>query len=321
MAPDRRRRSSGDARAERALEANPDPRLLATFVVLAEERHFGRAARRLYLAQPAVTQRLQRLERQLGVTLAERTRHDVTLTPAGAAILPYARQAVAAAESVGRVAREAADGEPGTLRLGLSPGVHYLAERVLAELVAATPHVDVRAMADSTGVVAREVAAGRLDVAFGFSAAPTPGVRTEVVREEPAVLAVAPRHPVAERSRVALRELAGETFAQVEPAGGEGYNQAVLGICAQAGFEPRVVERPTGPMAWESAVRHHGCVGLTTRASAASTLRGIRVVELAEDVAFRLDLLWPETAAEPPQPAARFAAIARRVASITSPRP
>ena len=282
--------------------------------MLAEELHFGRAARRLFLAQPAISQRLQRLERQLGVALAERTRHNVTLTPAGAAVLPYARQAVAAAESVGRVAREAAAGPQTTLRLGLSPGAHYLAERVLAELGAADPQVRVRALADNTGVVARQLAAGRLDVAFGFSAAATPGVRSEILREEPAVLAVAHGHPVAARRSVALRAVADETFAQVDPTGGEGYNQAVVAICANAGFEARVVKRPTGPMAWESAVRHHGCVGLTTRVSAASSLHDIRIVDLADDVSFRLHLLWPATVSASPEPAALLASIARRVA-------
>jgi DNA-binding transcriptional LysR family regulator len=282
--------------------------------VLAEELHFGRAARRLFLAQPAISQRLRRLERQLGVTLVERTRHDVALTRAGRAILPYARQAVAAAESVARVAGEAADGTTSTLRLGLSPGVHYLAERALAELAAAEPGLRVRALADNTGVVAREVAAGRLDLAFGFSAADTPGVRRETLREEPAVLAVARSHPLAGRRRAALRDLAAATFAQVDPAGGEGYNQALAAMCAKAGFEPRLLRRPTGPMAWESAVRHHGCVGLTTRASAASSLRDIVVVELTDELAFRLELLWPESVTDPPELATRLAAIGRRLA-------
>ena len=174
-----------------------DPRLLATFVVLAEELHFGRAARRLFLAQPAITQRLQRLERQLGVALLVRTRHDVTLTPAGLAILPYARQAVSAADAVARVAREASSGDGATLRLGLSPGVHYLAERALADVA----DVRVRALADNTGVIAREVAAGRLDLGFGFATDDVPGVRVEPLRDEPAIVALDARHPLAAAAR------------------------------------------------------------------------------------------------------------------------
>ena len=67
-------------------------------------------------------------------------------------------------------------------------------------------------------------------------------------------------------------------------------------------------------MAWEAAVRRHGCVGLTTHVSAASSLRGIRTIELTDEASFRLDLLWPSSVTEPPPAAARFAAAALRLA-------
>jgi DNA-binding transcriptional LysR family regulator len=292
-----------------------DPRLLKAFTVVAEELHFGRAARRLHVAQPAVSQQIQRLEDQLGVRLFERSTQRVSLTAEGEAVLPYARQAVAAAAAVQRAAREAAGSVEATLDVGLSPGVHYLAERALASLAESHPQVRVRAIAANTGSVARHVADGALEIGLGFATAPTPGVRLEALADVPAVAAVASGHALASRTTVALRELSGRRFAQVDPLDGPGYNGAVRELCREAGFEPELAERPAGPMAWETAVRSGACVGLTTRLSAASTLRGIHTIPLEERAVFRIDLLTPAGADGELSPAARsFAAAARSTA-------
>jgi DNA-binding transcriptional LysR family regulator len=193
----------------------------------------------------------------------------------------------------------------------LSPGVHYLAERALSAFAREHPAARVRALADNSGAVAREVAAGRLELGLGFATEPTRGVRAEELAAEPAVVALAAGHPLATRGNVRLADLQRERFALVDPRDGAGYNDAVRGLCRDAGFDPLTAEAPSGPMAWESAVRD-GCVGLTTRISLASTLRGLRVVPLSEPAAFRIDLLTP-AAGEPGPLAQDFAGLARRV--------
>ncbi len=284
-----------------------DVRLLRSFAVLAETLHFGRAAERLHVSQPTLSQQIARLERQLGVALLERSSRHVALSPAGADVLEHARAAVAAAEAVDATAREHAGGRRGSLRLGFSPGVHYLAQRVLAGL---DPGVRVSARQDNTGVLAELVARGELELALGFCPEPHPDVEAEPVAEEPAFAAVHADHPLAARGSVALADLARDTFALVDAAGGAGYNAAVVDRCRAAGFEPRTALDPHGPLAWETAVRSRGCVGLTTRSASAGTVRGVRLVRVRPRVTFPIALLR----SGPLGPAARsFATLARRL--------
>jgi DNA-binding transcriptional LysR family regulator len=289
-----------------------DPRLLRPFVALADELHFGRAAERLHITQPALSQQIARLERQVGVTLFDRTRTRVELTEAGAAMLAPARAAVEAAAAADETARSHARGEAGELRLGLSPGAHYVVQPILAEFAHRRPQVRVRAQQDSSGALAEQVATGRLELALGFCTGAVAGVVCEHLRDEPTVLAVAADHPLADRAHVALEDLTQETFALVDAHDGAGYNAAVLAHCRAAGFDPKLHGRPHGPMAWETAVRHEGCVGLTTRTSAPSTARDIRLLDLDPPASFPLELIEPDGPESARRPAARaFAQLVR----------
>jgi LysR family transcriptional regulator, benzoate and cis,cis-muconate-responsive activator of ben and cat genes len=292
-----------------------DPRLLRPFVVLADELHFRRAAERLDITQPALSQQIKRLELQLGVRLFARTRARVELTEAGAAVLAPARVAVEAVATIDELARGFWRGELGELRLGISPGAHYVAQTLLSEFARRRPQVRVRASQDNSGALAAQIAAGRLEVALGFCTAPTTGVLREPLTEEPAVVAVAAGHPLAKRKAVTLRELSEQTFALVDSQDGRGYNRAVVSLCREAGFEPRTAPNPQGPMAWETAVRGQGCVGLTTRSAAASTARGIRLLRLDPPATFQVELLQPTGPKETRRPAGRaFAELARSLA-------
>jgi DNA-binding transcriptional LysR family regulator len=232
----------------------------------------------------------------------------VALSEAGRAVLEPARAAVAAADEVGAIAREHAGGRQGVLRLGFSPGTHYLAQRLLAAQAEARPDVRIAARQDNTGVLAALIAGGELEVALGFCPLPHDGVVGQLLHEERAVLAVRDDHPLARRDAVALAELERSTFALVDEAGGPGYNAAVRERCRSAGFEPRTPPRPHGPLAWETAVRSGGCVGLTTRSASAGTTRGVRLVRIEPPVTFPIVLLRaPEVSAV----AAAFAALAR----------
>jgi DNA-binding transcriptional LysR family regulator len=293
-----------------------DPRLLRSFVILAEELHFGRAAQRLSIAQPALSQQIKRLELQLGVELFERSRNHVELSEAGAEMLSAARSAVESADVVDEIAASFAHGERGELRFGLSPGVHYIARTLLAELGKRMPDVHVRARQDSSGALAHGLANGELDVAIGFCAEPGDEIDLEPLVDERAVLAVAEDHPLAGRERIPLPELRGELIALVDARDGPGYNRAVVELCRGAGFEPRTVEDPSGPMAWEAVVRSGGAVGLTARCAAVSSARGVRLLDLIPERRFPVQLM--RAAVE--RPVARaFSELAREWAQTVTP--
>ena len=292
-----------------------DPRLLRAFVTLAGELHFGRASAALNVTQPALSQQVKRLEDQLAVRLFERTRSSVELTDAGRAALDAARRAVDAAGAVDAIAAEFAAGERGALRLGLSPGAHYVSQTALASFQRARPNVRIDAVHDSSGALARRVAAGALDLGIAFCTGEVSGVAREHLREEQAVLAVPADHRLADAASVSLARLAGERFALVDADDGPGYNEAVVRRCREAGFEPRLRQDPRGPMAWEVAVRSEGCVGLTTRSAAPSTARGVRLVRLEPRVTFLLELIRPaDDAGRWPPTASAFADAVRAAA-------
>jgi DNA-binding transcriptional LysR family regulator len=144
------------------------------------------------------------------------------------------------------------------------------------------------------------VAAARLDVAIAFEPEELPGTVCEEIVREPAVVAVAAGHSLADRDTVALAELADDRFALVDQAGGRGYNRAVVDRCRAAGFEPALDPDPHGPMTWETAVRTRGALGLTTRASAVSTARGIALVDLDPPLDFAIELVTPRAGPHPP---------------------
>ena len=118
------------------------------------------------------------------------------------------------------------------------------------------------------------------------------------------------------RRPVRLVELGRESFALVDPRDGPGFNRAVAAHCRDAGFEPRLARDPHGPMAWETAVRMDGCVGLTTRSAAASTARDLRLFELRDEIGFPLQLIRPARPLTALKPVARaFRRLAREMAS------
>ncbi len=152
-------------------------RQLEYFVAVAEHLHFGRAAEALSIGQPAVSQQLARLERELGVNLLDRSSRRVRLTAAGSRFLPEARAVLAAVERARTTATDSTPREPvTTMRIGSSAGLGDRLARVLAELEAMDPPVVAELVTAPTRARLERVAAGQLDAAFVRGVTSAPGV-------------------------------------------------------------------------------------------------------------------------------------------------
>jgi DNA-binding transcriptional LysR family regulator len=218
-------------------------RQLAYFVAVVDEAHFTRAAERLRIAQPAVSQQIRRLEAELGERLLHRDRRAVTLTSAGEALLPYARAALAQVEH-GRQAVVALRGlVTGQLRVGLVmplPGRRVV--RAIGAFGRKYPGIELTLVEDETDALLDGLATGDLPTAFlglGPGQEPPASLQAIVVAREPAVLAVHPGHPLAVRRSVRLTALRDEPVVTLTRAS---RLRTVLETgCRQAGFAPRIV--------------------------------------------------------------------------------
>ncbi|MFV0674109.1 LysR family transcriptional regulator [Variovorax sp. tm] len=194
-------------------EALIDLRAWRQFVAVAEELHFGRAAQRLHMTQPPVTQAIAQLEKTLGVVLFDRTRRRVALTPAGEALLPDVRELLARAAALPARARAAAAGQVGRVRIGFVSTVGF--ERLPAwvrEFRALCPEVALE-LVEATGDVQLEAfARGEIDAGLMLhspGAAP-PGLARLAVSQEPLVLALPERHPLARTGKLLLADVLAE---------------------------------------------------------------------------------------------------------------
>src|SRR5215468_7828114 len=181
-------------------------RQLAYFVAIAEERNFTRAADRIPIAQPAISQQIRRLEAELGEPLFLRGRRGIQLTPAGQALLPHARSALQAAEG-GRDAVAALSG--------------LLTGRLLGAFHRAYPRIELTLIEDQTDALLTALAAGRLHAALigqGRYDRPPPDAESLLAAREPVVAAVHPAHPLAGRGQIPLRALREETMVTLTRA-------------------------------------------------------------------------------------------------------
>ena len=221
--------------------------LLASFVALAGDLHYTRAAERLHVAQPALTKRIQQLERALGTALFARTRRAVSLTPAGELLLPRARQVLQAAAEFSTAARRVRDGEVGRLRIGFSPSAPHL---VLPALMRAFrrrhPAIDCVLTELPSESQVEQILAGDLDLGILRPPSPLPArLQCTTFFEEPFV-AVLPRdHRLAVRRVLPLRDLADDPFILVSRRQVSAIHDQILGACAAAGFAPRSIREAT----------------------------------------------------------------------------
>jgi DNA-binding transcriptional LysR family regulator len=213
-------------------------RQLEYFRAVARELHFTRAAESLHIAQPALSQQIRKLERQLGLTLFERTRHRVALTPAGEALLEHAERVLSDLVAVEEEMLGWAVGVRGRIRLGIARGLIAQMARVLADYCAAHPAVEVDLAEQNSDEMAEGVRSGRLDAAT-LATDPGPrGLSRLPLGAEPLVLITGAGTPLGGRDRIGVRELDGHDL--VLYARGSAVARIVETALAEAGAAPRI---------------------------------------------------------------------------------
>ena len=221
-------------------------RHLHYFLAVAEEQHFGRAAERLGIAQPPLSQQMQRLEAALGVKLFDRSQRRVRLTAAGRTLAARAPAVLEAAGALREDVRHAALGRTGVLRVGIGASAALgMVPEMIAGFRARCPGVVVQ-LDDVTSRPHEERLRQRLiDVALVREPAPVEGLRSTVVREEPMVAVLPRAHRLARRRALDLAELRDEPFVLFPQEVAPSYYGELHAACARAGFIPRIVEHAT----------------------------------------------------------------------------
>lgn len=248
-------------------------RQLRYFVAVAEEMHFNRAAERLHIAQPALSQQIQRLERELKTTLFARTTRSVELTETGKVLLVAARRVILESEHALRSVEQALEGRTGLLRVGfVGSAALNLIPRIVPPLRREHPGLQLELHELTTEQQLRSLESGDLDVGIVRDVESLPGITTRELAREPLIVALPADHPLAGRESLELSELATSGFVVFPRQRVSRLYDVISALCLQAGFHLRVAQE---------AVQFPTILGLVAAKSGLAVVpQGLRVLQL-----------------------------------------
>ena len=277
-------------------------RHLRYFQVVAEELSFSRAARRLHVAQPALSRAVKEIEVSLGAPVFERSRHFVRLTPAGAVLLREAALVFERWDEMVRRVHRTAAGDEGELRLGyIGPPTQPFLGRLLGEYRRRHPRLSIHLEERTPERVWEMVAKGRLSAGITrpVRADAALGMKTVLLRNERLGVALPPLHPLAGRAAVPWRSLARESLIVLARREGMGLHDAVLAGCRRAGFSPKLAYTPSLIGTVLSYVEAGAGIGIVTD-SVLPAGSALRYVPLQPALHVPLVLVWQEDDDAPP---------------------
>ncbi len=286
--------------------------LLRSFVAVAEELHFGRAARRLHLSQPPLSNQIRRLEDDLGVRLFERTRRSVSMTEAGAALLGRARHLLAEAERARAEVARVAKGEGGALAIGYTPTATYdLLPLLVPRFRAQAPDVRLELSEMRSALLPEALRTGRVEIGFACAPVDTRGVLEKVLVRERPMVALPSAHRLAKKERLKLADVAGEPFVLVRRDIEPGWADGAANAMSRAGVELDVVQETDSKIALLGLVAAGVGLSIVSESMGSLQRRGVTLRPLAGiSYRFTLSLLYTTT---PSPRAAEFIALAREL--------
>lgn len=218
-------------------------RHLRYFVAVAREGHVTRAAEKLHIQQPPLSQQIRALEREIDAPLFVRHPRGVSLTDAGRSFLADAEAILSAVDSAAVRARRTARGETGRIAVGFTTSApfHPLVARAIREFRRERPDVSFVLEESSSGDLVAALREERLDIAFIRSGLADPqGIAVHALLQEDMAAALPARHALGRRPRLTLRDLASEEFILYRRPDGRGLYDVIIAACTEAGFSPHV---------------------------------------------------------------------------------
>ncbi|MFO1375494.1 MAG: LysR substrate-binding domain-containing protein [Steroidobacteraceae bacterium] len=205
---------------------------LRYLVALADTRHFGRAAERCHVSQPTLSAQLKKLEEYLGAPLVERQPRQIAFTPLGTQVVERARRLLAEADDIQSLAQASRDPLSGRLSIALIPTVGpYLLPGVAARLRRRLPKLKLQLFEYQTAPLLQKLRAGEIDAGILALPVETDGLETRALYEEPFVVALPERHPLAAQASVRRSDIEGETLLLLED--GHCLRDQALEVCSR----------------------------------------------------------------------------------------
>jgi DNA-binding transcriptional LysR family regulator len=261
-------------------------RHLRYFVAVAEELHFRRAAERLHVAQPAVSEQVRKLEEELGVRLLNRTQRSVSLTDAGAAMLDEARRVLHQAERAISAARHARDTSANRLRVGyLADSLPPVMHRSLQQLQKRLPNTRVSMETGTPRNLIEDVRAGNLDAALVSLPAPTSGLERTLLGPQSAVVALPVMHRHATEDTIDLGQLVPERIVLIPREVNPAFHDGVVSLCRDLGLSPAFVHTLEArvELALLAVSAGAGIAVLPEAVAGSVSVPGVRFVKLAAE--------------------------------------
>lgn len=218
-----------------------DLKQLRYFVAVAEELHFGRAAARLFISQPALSFDIKKLEEQLGIQLLQRNNKSVKLTPAGRVLLDEARSLLLQAEQARRLTLRSAQGALGRLRVGFVSSMLYQGlPAAVARYEALYPGMEVVLREINSAEQAQALQHGQIDIGFVHRGTTLAGVASLLLLTDPFVCCLPPGHPLLAETTIDLAQLRDEPFILFPRSASPHYHDLIIARCVAAGFSPQI---------------------------------------------------------------------------------
>lgn len=295
-------------------------RHLRHFVVVARELHFGRAAEVLGMAQPPLSQSIQRLERELGATLFDRSQRRVRLTTAGQLLLGEADELLAGERRLRNLVDQVRRGALGVLRAGVPPETPAVTLRALLDgLAARAPGLDLDLHELTSAEQGRMLAEGRLDVGLLHHPVEEAGLRFGPAVETPVGVLLPRAAPAARAREVELADLAGLDLITAPPATAPGWHGHLLAVCRRHGFAPARVRPARNPEFLFGLLLAGGAVALEPESAARREPRIAWRPLVGAPLVKRTSAAWPARAGHPAAP--MFGQLAAEVLAVAEPVP